>query len=132
MASCLSKTSNIKLSSTKLAYAFIFTLPGVPFLYYGDEIGMRYLDVPTKEGGYFRTGSRTPMQWNDKKNHGFSGFHKVIFPQFIHIIHTINNPLNPFVYKASREISLFSFWIFCATLCVYYLVPQIAPEQSCM
>jgi len=26
-----------------LAFAFIFTMPGVPFLYYGDEIGMRYL-----------------------------------------------------------------------------------------
>ncbi len=59
-------------SELKLAYAFIFTLPGVPFLYYGDEIGMRYLDVPTKEGGYTRTGSRTPMQWNRWKNLGFS------------------------------------------------------------
>ena len=56
----------------KLAYAFLFTLPGVPFLYYGDEIGMRYLDVPTKEGGYFRTGSRTPMQWDGSANLGFS------------------------------------------------------------
>ena len=56
----------------KLAYAFLFTMPGVPFLYYGDEIGMRYLDIPTKEGGYFRTGSRTPMQWNGGKNLGFS------------------------------------------------------------
>ncbi|MBQ6428369.1 MAG: glycosylase, partial [Oscillospiraceae bacterium] len=47
--------------------------PGVPFLYYGDEIGMRYLaDLPTKEGGYTRTGSRTPMQWDDSKNCGFS------------------------------------------------------------
>ena len=56
----------------KLAYAVIFTLPGVPYLYYGDEIGMRYLDIPTKEGGYFRTGSRTPMQWDGTKNLGFS------------------------------------------------------------
>ena len=58
----------------KLAYAFIFTMPGVPFLYYGDEIGMRYLkDLPTKEGGYTRTGSRTPMQWDrTRKNFGFS------------------------------------------------------------
>jgi maltose alpha-D-glucosyltransferase/alpha-amylase len=56
----------------KLAYAFIFTMPGVPFLYYGDEIGMKYLEVPTKEGGYFRTGSRTPMQWDDSANLGFS------------------------------------------------------------
>ncbi len=57
----------------RLAYALIFTLPGVPFLYYGDEIGMRYLDyLPTKEGGYTRTGSRTPMQWAPGKNLGFS------------------------------------------------------------
>ena len=47
-------------------------MPGVPFLYYGDEIGMRYLDLPTKEGGYFRTGSRTPMQWTSGPNLGFS------------------------------------------------------------
>ncbi|MCD7817646.1 MAG: DUF3459 domain-containing protein [Lachnospiraceae bacterium] len=56
----------------KIAYAFFFTMPGVPYLYYGDEIGMRYLNVPTKEGGYHRTGSRTPMQWNAEKNAGFS------------------------------------------------------------
>jgi maltose alpha-D-glucosyltransferase/alpha-amylase len=55
-----------------IAYAFIFTMPGVPFLYYGDEIGMRYLKLPTKEGGYYRTGSRTPMQWKAGANLGFS------------------------------------------------------------
>ena len=49
------------------------TLPGVPFLYYGDEIGMRYQqELPTKEGGYTRTGSRTPMQWDNGPNKGFS------------------------------------------------------------
>ena len=63
---------NLSPDELKLAYAFIFTMPGVPFLYYGDEIGMRYLDLPTKEGGYFRTGSRTPMQWTAGKNLGFS------------------------------------------------------------
>lgn len=57
----------------KLAYAFLFTMPGVPFLYYGDEIGMRYQkDLVSKEGGYERTGSRTPMQWTQQKNAGFS------------------------------------------------------------
>ena len=56
----------------KLAYAFILTMPGVPFIYYGDEIGMKFLDVKTKEGGYQRTGSRTPMQWDDSINKGFS------------------------------------------------------------
>ena len=34
---------------------------------------MDYIEgLPSKEGGYIRTGSRTPMQWNDGKNHGFS------------------------------------------------------------
>ena len=47
-------------------------MPGVPFLYYGDEIGQRYLSLRTKEGGYFRTGSRTPMQWSREENLGFS------------------------------------------------------------
>lgn len=56
----------------KLAYAFLFSMPGVPFIYYGDEIGMRQLSLPSKEGGYYRTGARTPMQWNHEKNYGFS------------------------------------------------------------
>jgi len=57
----------------KLAYALLFTMPGVPFLYYGDEIGMRFIEgLPSKEGSYSRTGSRTPMQWAPGKNLGFS------------------------------------------------------------
>lgn len=57
----------------KLSHAMIFTMPGVPFLYYGDEIGMRYQDeLVSREGGFSRTGSRTPMQWNSGKNLGFS------------------------------------------------------------
>jgi maltose alpha-D-glucosyltransferase/alpha-amylase len=62
----------LDMSELKIAYAMFLTLPGVPFIYYGDEIGMRYLDIPTKEGGYTRTGTRTPMQWNHDKNYGFS------------------------------------------------------------
>lgn len=57
----------------KLTHAFMMTMPGVPFVYYGDEIGMRYrTDLISKEGGYSRTGSRTPMQWSREKNMGFS------------------------------------------------------------
>ncbi len=56
----------------KIAYAMFLTLPGVPFIYYGDEIGMRYFELPTKEGGYTRTGTRTPMQWDNTENKGFS------------------------------------------------------------
>ena len=65
-------SAGLTTDELRLAYATIFTLPGAPFVYYGDEIGMRYLPLPTKEGGYFRTGSRTPMQWDDTANHGFS------------------------------------------------------------
>ena len=56
----------------KVAYGMLLTMPGCPFLYYGDEICMPYRPLPTKEGGYVRTGSRTPMQWDDTPNRGFS------------------------------------------------------------
>lgn len=63
---------NLSPQELKLAYAFLLTMPGVPQIYYGDEIGMRYLQVPTREGGYYRSGSRTPMQWKNGVNLGFS------------------------------------------------------------
>ena len=48
-------------------------MPGAPFVYYGDEIGMNYVEGLTSvEGGYNRTGSRTPMQWDSTANDGFS------------------------------------------------------------
>jgi maltose alpha-D-glucosyltransferase/alpha-amylase len=51
----------------KLAHALLFTLPGTPVLYYGDEIGMGdNLDLPD------RNGLRTPMQWDDSPKAGFS------------------------------------------------------------
>jgi maltose alpha-D-glucosyltransferase/alpha-amylase len=57
----------------KIAFAFLLSMPGAPFIYYGDEIGMRYLENLTSvEGGYNRTGSRSPMQWNSGVNDGFS------------------------------------------------------------
>lgn len=60
------------------AFAFQLTWPTLPAIYYGDEIGMRYLPgLPDKEGSvlgprYNRAGSRTPMQWGDTPNAGFS------------------------------------------------------------
>ncbi len=63
---------NLNDAERKLAYAFIFTMPGAPFLHYVDEIGMAYRWLPTKEGGYHRTGSRSPMQWDNGRNLGFS------------------------------------------------------------
>ena len=57
----------------KVIFTFLLTWPGIPFIYYGDEIGMRTIPgMPSKEGGYARTGSRTPMQWGDGKNADFS------------------------------------------------------------
>ena len=61
------------LDDLKVVFTFLLTWPGVPFIYYGDEIGMRYVaGLAPKEGGYGRTGSRTPMQWSDGPNASFS------------------------------------------------------------
>ena len=58
----------------EMIVAFGLSMPGVPFLYYGNEIGMRQLgDLPYVEGAYKpRSGARTPMQWAPGKNLGFS------------------------------------------------------------
>lgn len=56
----------------RVLWAIYLTLPGVPLIYYGDEIGMRYQPLKSKDGGYHRTGSRTPMQWDNTTNNGFS------------------------------------------------------------
>jgi maltose alpha-D-glucosyltransferase/alpha-amylase len=60
------------------AFAFLLTWGSVPSIYYGDEIGMRYLPgLPDVEGAicnpaYNRAGCRTPMQWDGGVNAGFS------------------------------------------------------------
>lgn len=60
-------------SDIELIFLFILTMPGVPCIWFGDEIGMRsFDDLPSKEGGYNRTGARTPMQWSNEANAGFS------------------------------------------------------------
>ncbi len=51
----------------RLAYSLLFTLPGSPILYYGDEIGMG--DNIWMED---RNGVRTPMQWEAGPTGGFS------------------------------------------------------------
>ncbi len=57
----------------ELAYLLLMSMPGVPFIHYGDEIGMRSPEgLKSKEGGYGRTGARTPMQWDTTNNAGFS------------------------------------------------------------
>lgn len=56
----------------KVAFAFLLSMPGAPFIYYGDEIGMRFVkNLTSVEGGYGRTGSRSPMQWDSGINAGF-------------------------------------------------------------
>jgi len=60
------------IAELEVAFAFLMTLPGVPYIYMGDEIGMRHIDLPSKEGGFGRTGARTPMQWDSGRNAGFS------------------------------------------------------------
>jgi maltose alpha-D-glucosyltransferase/alpha-amylase len=51
----------------ELANSLLFTLPGSPIIYYGDEIGMGdNLDL------FDRNGVRTPMQWDDSLNAGFT------------------------------------------------------------
>jgi maltose alpha-D-glucosyltransferase / alpha-amylase len=64
----------------ELLNILLFSLPGTPVLYYGDEIGM---------GDNFylgdRNGVRTPMQWSANKNAGFSNAnpHRLYFPIII-------------------------------------------------
>lgn len=66
----------------KVAAAMLLTLRGTPYMYYGEEIGMR--DLPLKRSElqdpvgkrYWpinkgRDGSRSPMQWNTSENAGF-------------------------------------------------------------
>jgi len=51
----------------ELLNALLFSLPGSPIIYYGDEIGMGD-DIWRDD----RNGVRTPMQWDTSKNAGFS------------------------------------------------------------
>ena len=56
----------------RMFYLFELSMPGTPFLYYGDELAMKTMPLDSKDGGYQRTGVRIPMLWDDSKNHGFS------------------------------------------------------------
>ena len=93
-------TDEWRTISSKLLTTFIFTMRATPYYYYGDEIGMTnirfdniedYNDLDTiykynhlqKTGGdtkefleeqklLARDNSRTPMQWNNEENAGFT------------------------------------------------------------
>jgi trehalose synthase len=59
----------------RLVYSLLFTLPGTPVLFYGEEIGMgENLDVPG------RLSVRTPMQWTPGPGGGFSTADPSAFP----------------------------------------------------
>lgn len=81
------------MEQSKLLHFLQFTVRGIPFMYYGEEIGMENLTIPLKNGldpiakkynflpqfivnqitdTINRDEVRTPMQWNGKENAGFS------------------------------------------------------------
>jgi alpha-glucosidase len=67
-------------AQARVAAMLLLTLRGTPFLYYGDEIGMRDVDIPREKYqdpqgvnlGFSRDPQRTPMQWDASPNAGFS------------------------------------------------------------
>ena len=59
----------------ELAYSLMFTLPGTPVLRYGDELGMGdNLALPERQC------ARTPMQWSNEPQAGFTASSKPICP----------------------------------------------------
>ena len=62
-------------AAIRMVYSLMFSLPGTPVLFYGEEIGMgENLDI---EG---RMSVRAPMQWSDDRHGGFSDAKKVFRP----------------------------------------------------
>src|SRR5207249_4442264 len=59
----------------EMAYSLMFSMPGTPVLRYGDEIGMGD-DLRLRD----RNSVRTPMQWSDESQAGFSTAKKTILP----------------------------------------------------
>ncbi len=75
----------------ELANSLLFTLPGAPIIYYGDEIGMGDdLRLPD------RNGVRTPMQWDASLSAGFSSASRLYSP----IIDTV-----PYEYRSVNVAS---------------------------
>lgn len=73
--------TRVGLDQAKVAAVLLLTLPGMPVLYYGDELGMQDVHIPkemiqdTKEltsPGFGRDSIRTPMQWNASVHAGFT------------------------------------------------------------
>ncbi len=75
--------SRIGQESARIAMMLLLTLRGTPTIYYGDEIGMHDVAIPPELEqdpwgknvagiGLGRDPERTPMQWDDSRNAGFS------------------------------------------------------------
>lgn len=73
--------SRIPNGQERLAGLLLLTLPGTPFIYYGDEIGMLQAEIseslrmdPWGRSAKWlsRDGERTPMQWEPGPNAGFT------------------------------------------------------------
>lgn len=73
--------TRIGAAQARVAALLLLTLRGTPTLYYGDELGMPESKIPDElvqdpwgiaVPGLSRDGCRTPMQWSDSPNAGFS------------------------------------------------------------
>lgn len=73
--------SRVPSGHERLAALLLLTLRGTPFLYYGDEIGMKQALVPVAQRRdpwgsnvewLSRDGNRTPMQWEPGQTGGFT------------------------------------------------------------
>jgi alpha-glucosidase len=75
--------SRVGKEQARNAAMLLLTLRGTPTIYYGDELGMEDVDIPKDKikdpqalnepgVGRSRDPERTPMQWNDSKNAGFT------------------------------------------------------------
>jgi alpha-glucosidase len=75
--------SRIGAAQARVAAMLLLTLRGTPTIYYGDEIGMHNVEIPPELAhdpqernqpgmGLGRDPERTPMQWSDGPNAGFS------------------------------------------------------------
>jgi maltose alpha-D-glucosyltransferase/alpha-amylase len=60
----------------ELAYSLLFSLPGTPVLFYGEEIGLGD-DLAMAD----REAVRVPMQWSDRPGGGFSTAHEDALPR---------------------------------------------------
>ena len=92
-------------SMAELFHAMLFSMPGSPVMYYGDEIGMGdniYLGD--------RDGVRTPMQWTPDRNAGFSSadFAQLFLPPLMDPVYGYQ-AVN--VEQQQRDSSSFLHWL---------------------